>query len=205
MLEQASFAIAVLILLVSIATFVFIDPEKHRRLRYGLGLFFLSLTFLFVMLGIFSLDAESDGAAAQEPAADTVPGDQTSPQLETISFEVAADRRWQETAVIIQAGEQFSVEFVSGEITDLNTIVSDGRGVGYACNSSDCCEPMPFEGRSALIGKVGGELFYIGNGGTFTAETTGPLELRINDCDAGLEDNAGSLKVNITHYIELLG
>jgi hypothetical protein len=35
----------------------------------------------------------------------------------------------------------------------------------------------------------------VGDGGDFTVPSSGTLELRINDCDDGLQDNEGELRV----------
>ncbi|MEM2126104.1 MAG: LecA/PA-IL family lectin, partial [Candidatus Methanosuratincola sp.] len=74
----------------------------------------------------------------------------------------------------------------------------DANGYNYICTAVSCCEPLPRERKGALIGKIGNQVFFIGNGGSFTAGANGVLQLRINDCDHNLGDNTGSVIVRIT-------
>jgi hypothetical protein len=57
---------------------------------------------------------------------------------------------------------------------------------------------MPEVARDALIGRVGDHLFLIGDQSAIEVQEGGELQLRINDCDAGLFDNSGSLQVKIS-------
>jgi hypothetical protein len=50
----------------------------------------------------------------------------------------------------------------------------------------------------ALIGRVRDHLFLIGDKNTIEVQEGGELQLRINDCDEGLFDNSGNLKVKIS-------
>jgi len=121
-----------------------------------------------------------------------------APSQATTTFSVSANQGWQDTGVQIQRGQQFRIEYLSGQVKDNVTIIPDGNGTNYVCGSAGCCEPLPNARRSSLIGRVGGEIFFVGNGGAFTVNSNGNLLLRINDCDAGLFDNSGSLQVRVT-------
>ena len=57
---------------------------------------------------------------------------------------------------------------------------------------------MPFVQRDALIGRAGDHLFLIGDSNTIEVQEGGELQLRINDCDAGLFDNSGSFRIKIS-------
>jgi hypothetical protein len=57
---------------------------------------------------------------------------------------------------------------------------------------------MPEVQRGALIGRVGDDLFLIGDKSMVEVEESGELQLRINDCDEGLVDNSGSLEIKIS-------
>jgi hypothetical protein len=118
-----------------------------------------------------------------------------SASTEPQTIEVRADRGWQETGVVVDGRTPFTLRDVSGEIRDEDTNIRGGAGSDYVCGKADCCEPMPHVRRSALIARVGDDVFDVSNGGRFTRRAKGPLFLRINDCDAGLRDNSGALTV----------
>ena len=120
-----------------------------------------------------------------------------APLVGPVMKEVAADRGWQTTGILVKAGETIRFQFQSGEINDGDTIVRGPAGVGWACSESSCCEPMPLEGRDALICRVGDEFFLIGDKTEVTVSSGGELQLCVNDCDAGLSDNSGSLRLKI--------
>ena len=114
-----------------------------------------------------------------------------------INLNVSATQGWQATGVFVEAGEKLKVEDIAGEIIDLKVTLTDGSGYNYVCGHANCCEPLPTARRGALLGRLGGATFLIGNGGVFTIESSGELSLRLNDCDEGLYDNAGSLTVRL--------
>lgn len=116
-----------------------------------------------------------------------------SPKVEV---EVFANQGWQ-GSITVQQGQQFQIEYISGQIRDGTTSIFDGSGSDYVCGHAGCCEPMPEARRSSLVGRIGDEVFFVGNGGIFEANSTGVLLLRINDCDSGLHDNSGSFRVRI--------
>jgi hypothetical protein len=120
------------------------------------------------------------------------------PLMEPVTKDISADLGWQNTGILLESGETIHIQFVSGEISDGDTIIRGLSGVGWACEDSSCCEPMPDVGRDALIGRVGDELFLVGDQSKLTVATGGELQLRINDCDAGLFDNSGSLRIKIS-------
>lgn len=109
--------------------------------------------------------------------------------------DVPGNAAWGETGIRLTKGQEFQVTFLSGAVVDGHSAVPDASGSGYVCGNAGCCEPMPSAPRDALIGRIGREIFYVGNGGEFSAPSSGSLELRINDCDSGLYDNRGSLRV----------
>jgi hypothetical protein len=59
------------------------------------------------------------------------------------------------------------------------------------------CKYEPSMPYGRLLGQIGadGKVFSIGNGGTFTADASGPLNARINDQDRCLVDNRGYIEV----------
>lgn len=114
-------------------------------------------------------------------------------------FTVFSDLGWQDTGVTLREGQQFQVQYVSGRWTYWSGTLApfDGNGDNYICGRAECCEPLPGERKGALIGKIGNEVFLIGNGGTFTAGSRGRLLLRMNDCDGSFSDNKGAIQVRI--------
>lgn len=122
-----------------------------------------------------------------------------APLTDPVMKDIAADRGWQSTGILLESGETIHIQFMSGEIRDGDAIIRGLAGAGWVCGDSTCCEPMPHVGRDALIGRAGDMLFPIGDTNRITISTGGELQLRINDCDAGLFDNSGSLTVKISH------
>lgn len=120
------------------------------------------------------------------------------PLMEPVTKEISADRGWQNTGILLEANETIQFQFLLGEIRDGQTVIRGPSGVGWACGQSDCCEPMPDVERDALIGRVRGQLFQIGDKNEITVSAGGELQLRINDCDSGLFDNSGSFRVKIS-------
>jgi hypothetical protein len=118
---------------------------------------------------------------------------------EPLIKDISADLGWQNTGVTLRSGERINILYVSGEIRDAESIIRGPAGAGWTCGEGTCCEPMTNVPRDALIGRVGDHLFLIGDKNAITVTTNGELQLRINDCDAGLFDNSGSLKVKILH------
>ena len=111
--------------------------------------------------------------------------------------QVHADRGWQPAGLKVSANQVFTIEYVAGTIHDREITITNGAGSDYVCGSADCCEPMPNERRSALIGRVEGQVFFVGDRAHITSVKGGRLFLRINDCDDGLGDNSGVLEVRI--------
>ena len=118
--------------------------------------------------------------------------------MEPVTKDISAELGWQNTGILLEAGETIRLQFISGEIRDGDAIIRGPSGVGWACDDSSCCEPLPVEQRDALIGRVGDHLFLIGDQNTLKVQESGELQLRINDCDAGLFDNAGKLTIKIS-------
>ena len=134
----------------------------------------------------------------------SMPG-QAESQSWSETVEVYATRKWQSTGIQLLAGDQVVIEYVSGEWTGGIGAGNwyDGRGdlmARYRCtdHSSDCSEPMPEVYNGALIARVADALYEVGNRLAFSARSDGLLELRMNDHDAGLHDNDGSIEVRIS-------
>ncbi|GAB4505423.1 MAG: hypothetical protein Fur0043_24180 [Anaerolineales bacterium] len=113
------------------------------------------------------------------------------------AFTLPANQGWSDTGLQVQAGQTLRILYLSGLISDGRDALPDASGGSYVCGRADCCEPLPDAPRGALIGRAGGQAFYIGNGGELTMPADGFLQLRVNDCDSGLYDNRGALNLLI--------
>lgn len=135
-------------------------------------------------------------------------GDSGSPVFEigTVTFQssvnVSSLDGWQETPLILQQGNQYSISYNGGTWTvdHSNFEYVDPEGYppeideqifqGCKIDSS-----LPY---ARLLGRVGGgETFSVGLGGTFVAGETGALWLRIHDDDSCLGDNDGSAEMGL--------
>jgi len=133
----------------------------------------------------------------------TVPAARAATTSTSASVSVSATKGWQQEAVALKKGESYTVSYVSGTWTVDYRNFPYVDAAGYS-NSVDQeiyqpCKYDPQRNYGVLLGRVGssGAFFPIGDGGTFTAASSGALYLRINDDDACLGDNAGS----VTMYV----
>jgi hypothetical protein len=154
-----------------------------------LGLLVVLVILVAVIIILLTQLVRSRTQALAEPAA---------PLTEPVIKDVSAELGWQNTAILLESSKPFHIQFISGEIRDGEAVIRGPSGIGWTCGESDCCEPMPDVERDALIGRVGDHLFAIGDRSEVTVSTNGELQLRINDCDAGLVDNSGSFQVKIS-------
>ena len=118
---------------------------------------------------------------------------------------ISSTTGWQETPVSLKSGQTFTVTYASGSWSvDYRNFPYVGPG-GYS-EQEDAkiyqgCKIDTSETYGVLLGSVGSATngtFPIGQGGTFAAGNNGYLYLRINDNDACLGDNSGSVTVTIT-------
>lgn len=119
-----------------------------------------------------------------------------------ITFDVQADKPWQNTGVHIKATEKAIINYQSGTWYISPSVPNcDAEGnyryiakTGYA---------MQYKPEGGLIGRIGTEVFWVGAHCETPPGAVGELQLCPNDdLDArygcGLRDNSGSLKVSIT-------
>lgn len=131
-----------------------------------------------------------------------VPTAQAAPTAAIQNFTVSSTTGWQQTPISLQTGEGYALAYASGSWTvDYRNFPRVGPG-GYS-NAADAkiyqgCKYLPSSNYAVLLGSIGnGPMFAIGSGGTFDANAAGQLRLRINDDDACLGDNAGSVTMKI--------
>jgi hypothetical protein len=119
------------------------------------------------------------------------------------TFAVDAKQAWQTTGIRVEKGARLHIEVVGGEWTNWKgtTLYQSGKGTGYVCAgvrpAVQCVEYLPEAPTGALIGRVGVQIFLIGEGTTIVAEQQGTLSLAINDTPDGFYDNDGVLTVSI--------
>ncbi|MEO8084372.1 MAG: hypothetical protein ABI780_11160 [Ardenticatenales bacterium] len=118
---------------------------------------------------------------------------------------VRAVEGWQDAAVDLTIGEAVAVRYVTGTWT-INVagrwFDADGYPGYYPHDAPPPCDraDLPNEQNGALIGRIGdGPPFLIGNVRALNADRAGALRMRMNDSDACLSDNGGSVEVVITH------
>jgi len=161
------------------------------RLRARLGRALLSAPVVLA-LGCGGGAPASSTTSSPAPSAS---GSPASAPPATRLIDVAANQGWQDTGIRVEPQQKFQLRFRSGQIVDKDVTIADGHGSDYICGDPGCCEPMPDERRGLLLARIAGSILIVGNGGEFTATDGGNIFLRVNDCDSGLADNSGQLKV----------
>jgi hypothetical protein len=120
------------------------------------------------------------------------------------TFIVKSYVAWQTTNIEVEAGTQISIETLEGEWSPWGgpTVFTAVGDTSYICAEVNpgrpCNEPIGEAPIGMLIGRIGEQWFQVGMGAVITAETSGEVQLRINDADRGLFDNHGSVTVMVT-------
>lgn len=106
---------------------------------------------------------------------------------------VAATTPWTDTGIELRAGQTVYVD-ATGQIR-WGRDRRDGPG-GEKNSPFNQARPLPNRPGAALIGRIGGDIFFIGDGqGPIRVRNGGRLELGVND--EYLEDNSGSFRVTV--------
>lgn len=166
------------------------------------GLLLCSMVMLMIGVSGCNMSISFSDGSEQPPVAPVVTATPVTSGEDTATVEVSAMRGWQNSYVLIYAGDRVTVRYVSGLWTQQTHVVEPhdaaDRDSGYVCGRSDCVEPYPDYPQGALVGRVGPQLVPIGDEATFIALYTRYLALRMNDGDESLYDNSGSVTVRIT-------
>lgn len=109
---------------------------------------------------------------------------------------------WVETPLMLQAGDEFTVSYISGswsvDYNLLNYVGPEGYSPEIDSQIFPGCKIVSSLPYARLLGEVGaGSTFSVGSGGTFTANASGYLFLRINDMDSCLVDNDGAVVMEV--------
>jgi hypothetical protein len=106
---------------------------------------------------------------------------------------VSATTEWTDTGIQLRAGQTIYVE-ASGQVR-WGRDRRDGPA-GEKNSPFNQARPLPNRPGAALIGRIGGDVFFIGDErGAIRVRNSGRLELGIND--EYLEDNSGSFRVTV--------
>ncbi len=138
------------------------------------------------------------------------------PEAIGIPLLILSDNVWRDTSVEVEAGDSFIV--VAGGIInfwdncdaekvangqpdiDCASLILTPEGgdpttvTGALLPSDMSLFPLPSAPAHALVGRIGTESFFVGNGGTFTAPASGTIEFRTNDID---NNNSGAFFVAV--------
>lgn len=106
---------------------------------------------------------------------------------------VSATTDWTDTGVQVRAGQTIYVQ-ASGQVR-WGRDRRDGPA-GEKNSPFNQARPLPNRAAAALIGRIGGDVFFIGDErGPIRVRNSGRLELGIND--DFLDDNSGSFRVTV--------
>jgi hypothetical protein len=154
-----------------------------------------SVALLVFILSTGCIGGIGIGCGVEPAARDSAPNGTSSAGSRAPTITVAANRGWQDTGIRVEPQQKFQLRYRSGAIVDKETKIADAHGSDYICGDPGCCEPLPEERRGALVARIGGDVFIVGNGGEYSSPAGGIIFLRVNDCDDGLVDNSGELRV----------
>ncbi len=120
------------------------------------------------------------------PTSGHTPPPTIASQSRVTTVTVFAVQGWQNTGVIVQAGNQVTIRYISGLWTSQSGVFApfDGRGQpnGYICANvlpaSQCAEAVPNAIAGSLVGKIGTELLKVGDYLKFMETQGGNLFLR---------------------------
>lgn len=125
------------------------------------------------------------------------------PSVLVYQVQVFANKGWQDTGIVVNRGQQVTIEYVSGLwFEDPPGIWHDASGGPnpWICTAPECHEPLHDFPKYALIGRLDGDVLRIGNRLDFVAEVSGVLQLRPNygDVDILIHNPQGAVTVKIT-------
>jgi uncharacterized membrane protein len=110
---------------------------------------------------------------------------------------VSARSPWVDTGIDLVAGQQLSIQ-ANGTWTNGGDNPQLVGPEGFENFTLDSAE-MPSKNFASLIGKVGNRRFFIGDGGTGESPGSGRLYLQINDIPGTLNDNSGTINVDVEY------
>jgi hypothetical protein len=124
-------------------------------------------------------------------------------QTSSFTFQVDSTRGWQSTTLKVAAGQKLSFSTVGSWSVDYRNFSYVGTQ-GYTPQEDariyQGCKIATSQPYGVLLVRLGDDPGYqvLGASGVLTANYDGPVSFRINDADACLGDNAGSVNVTAT-------
>jgi len=126
-----------------------------------------------------------------------LPSGTSSPPTLSAEIIISAAQGWQDSQVYVPGGTELGIEVIDGQWTHWKDYWSYYQGEGNPGDicSSACGVPIPDVPKGSLIGRVGNQIFGIGNKSVVMIQESGTLYLRMNDDVLG--DNDGALTVSV--------
>lgn len=168
--------------------FGFIGFYYARRQRWWL---YITGAFIILFIGL-SIGAEAQRQQMLE--------DRTAVTFHTAT--IRSNLGWQSTGIAVRKGEHVTFQASSGQWKIYNDYpVTFGEGLFNNCRfaslNTRCTEPMPTFCTGSIIAQIGNRVYGIGQYATIIAQDDGDILLRTNEADEFLEDNEGSIIINV--------
>jgi len=145
-----------------------------------------------------TMDRDKNLIANFNQATSSISGRVTDGQFSQSQVGVASHIEWQDTGITVQTGDQVQVTYLSGAWTIWTGLdpYTDANG---QTGRTDACTLLPSVNTGSLIGRITtGTAQFIGNTGSFSAQSSGTLQLSMNDCTGQFQNNDGTLTIRVT-------
>ncbi|MCB0256749.1 MAG: hypothetical protein KDI55_23765, partial [Anaerolineae bacterium] len=128
--------------------------------------------------------------------------DSSAPPPLCYDFTVDSQSGWQNTPLLLTAGQQYSVAHTGGlwtvDWTRFSYVGPEGYPPAEDGQITQGCKYDSSVAYATLLGRAGaGAHQVLGSGGTFTATANGSLRLQINDQERCMADNRGQVSVRV--------
>jgi hypothetical protein len=134
-------------------------------------------------------------------AAPTMVPPTTATTLPTWTTSVNSTMGWNYTPILVRSGDLFRISYLSGswsvDRVNLPYVGPEGYSSSTDAGIYKGCKFDGSQPYGRLLAAVSGVEVAVAGGGDFRAPATGTVALRINDVDACLVDNDGSIRVQV--------
>jgi serine/threonine protein kinase/formylglycine-generating enzyme required for sulfatase activity len=125
------------------------------------------------------------------------PVDPTASIESTHRIVVEANKKWNDTGIVVQVGDIVQITYTSGRwrsSSEYSWVLGD--------NCDDMCDDclLPTASEGSLVAKIGKGILFCGLSSSVTSKTDGNLFLSFNDCPGTtmcFDDNEGSLEIQV--------